>query len=113
MLRQRTKDDPAELYYQIELATTLVWLDQREEAARLVAAIEPVWKEDPRRGRSQALALFDAAMGDAKQAAAYLLGLSDRTPFVTRKTVPLDPWREKIRGAPEFVALFKEREAKK
>ena len=56
---------------------------------------------------------FYAAMGDAKQAAAYLPGLIDRTPFVTRKTVPLDPWCDKICGAPEFVALFKEPEAKK
>ncbi len=106
VLRQRIKDAPADPYYQIELATTLAWLDQREEATRLVAAIEPVWKENLLYGRPQALALFYAAMGDAKKAAAYLPELIDQTPFVTRKTIPLDPWWDKIRDAPEFVALL-------
>ncbi len=43
------------------------------------------------RPRAQALALFYPGMGDAKQAAAYLPGLIDRTPFVTRHPIPLDP----------------------
>ena len=115
VLRQRVKDAPANLYYQVELATTLAWLGQRDEAARLVAPVEAIWKEEPAlaRGGPRLLARYYAALGDATKAALYLPQVIDQTPFTSRKVMPLDPWWDKIRGAPEFEALLKEPAPKK
>ncbi len=113
VLRQRLKDDPANARYQVELATTLAWLGQREEASRLVGLIEPLWKENRNIHQDRMLARFYGALGDAKLAALYLPSAIDRTPFTSRKVIPLDPWWDKIRAAPEFEALLKESVAKK
>jgi tetratricopeptide (TPR) repeat protein len=113
VLRQRIKDDPDNMNYPVELAATLAWLGQREEAARLVGAIEPVWKEGPTPNRSRLLALYYAALGDAARAAPYLPQTIDQSPFTSRQVVPLDPWWDKIRGAPEFAAALQPAGAKK
>jgi hypothetical protein len=96
----------------VELAITLAWLDQREEAARLIGEVEPLWKEQPTLGSSRLLALYYAALGDAARAVPYLRASVDGNVFTSRKVIPLDPSWEKIRGQPEFEALLKE-EAKK
>ena len=107
VLRQRLKDDPANAVYQVELAITLAWLEQREEAARLMAVVEPAWREEPRLFRSRRLLpLYYAATGDAAKAAAYLSETMDRTVFMSRKAIALDPWWDKVRGAPEFQAAL-------
>ena len=113
VLRQRLKDEPGNLRYLIELASTLAWLGQRDEATRLAGLVEPLWKEAPTFYSARLLALFYAAMGDAKNSVAYLKGNVDQTVFSSRKVIPLDPWWDKVRGQPEFEALLKEREAVK
>jgi tetratricopeptide (TPR) repeat protein len=113
VLRQRLKDDPSNLIYQAELAITLAWLDRREEGGRLIAAIEPLWKEAPTLGGKRLLAMYYAALGDAAKAAPYLAEEIDQSVFCPRIMLPLDPIWEKIRGSPEFVALLKEPVPKK
>ncbi len=108
VLRQRLQDDPANEKYQVELAITLAWLDQREEAARIVAPIEPVWKEEFRYWRPALLARYYAALGDTAKAMPYLAQEIDQNLFTTRKVIPLDPWWDKLRGQAEFEALLKE-----
>ena len=112
VVRQRLKEEPGNNSYKVELAITLAWLDQREEAARLIGEVEPLWKEQPTLGSSRLLALYYAALGDAARAVPYLRASVDGNVFTSRKVIPLDPSWEKIRGQPEFEALLKE-EAKK
>ena len=113
VMRQRLKYEPANETHQVELAITLAWLEQREEAARLIGAVEPVWREELKRGRQELLARYHAAAGDAAKVAAYLPAAIDRTVFMSRKVIPLDPWWDKVRDAPEFVAALKEAAATK
>ena len=113
MLRQRLKGDPSNPFYQIELAITLAWLGQRDEAARLAGAVEPLWKEAAPNGAVRHLAHYYAALGDAKSAAPYLAVVLDGSPFESRKITALDPRWEKLRGQPEFEALLKTVAAKK
>ncbi len=107
VLRQRLQDDPANEKYQVELAITLAWLGQREEAARLVAPIEPVWKEEFKFWRTALLARYYAALGDIAKAMPYLAQEIDQNAFTTHKVIPLDPWWDKLRGQPVFEALLK------
>jgi len=110
-LRQRLRDDPTNEKFQVELAITLAWLGRRDEAARLVEPIEPVWREDFKFWRPSLLARYYAALGDAAKAAPYLIQEIDRNVFTSRKIISLDPWWDKLRGQPEFEALLKEASA--
>jgi tetratricopeptide (TPR) repeat protein len=112
VLRQRLTDESGNMTYQVELAITLAWLGQHEEATRLLAPVEAVWKEEPAFVRSRLLALYYGAAGDAVRAAAYLPQIIDRSPFSSRQVLPLDPWWDKLRGQPEFEALLREPVAK-
>ena len=107
VLRQRLKDDAANEISQVELAITLAWLDQREEASRLIAAIEPIWREESRRDRAPLLARYYGAAGDPVRSAEWLARALDQTVFMSRQAVPLDPWWDKVRGAPEFQTVLK------
>ncbi len=113
VLRQRLKDEPGRTPYQAELAITLAWLGQRDEAARLMGLVEPMWREAPTFRSQRTLALFYAAMGDAKKTVPYLAAEIDQSVFTSRKVIPLDPWWDKIRHQPEFEAMLKAAEAKK
>jgi tetratricopeptide (TPR) repeat protein len=112
-VRERLRSDPNNQLLTYELATTLAWLGRNEEAARLIEPIEAAWREEPTRPRNRNLASFYAALGDAAKAAPYLNAGLDGGVFFTRKVVPLDPWFDKIRGAPEFAAAIKEKPAPK
>ena len=107
VLRQRVKDAPGDMICQMELAITLAWLGQHDEATRLLTPIEAVWREDPRFSRSRLLALYYGAVGDAAKAAIYLPQVIDRAPFSSRKLMPIDPWWYKLRSQPAFETLLK------
>ena len=113
VLRARLKDEPANNTYKVELAVTLAWLDQREEAARLIGEVEPLLKEQPTLWSARMLALYYAALGDAARAVPYLRSRLDENVFTSRKVIPLDPSWDKLRGQPEFEALLKEPAARK
>ncbi len=113
VLRQRLKDDPANRTYQAELAITLAWRDQREEAVQLIDAIEPLWKEAPTLSSARLLAMYYAALGNATKAAPHLEQVVDRNVFASRKAIPLDPFWDKIRGRPEFESAVRQAGAKK
>ncbi len=112
VLRARLKDEPANNAYKMELAVTLAWLDQREEAARLIGEVEPLLQEQPTLWGVRLLALYYAALGDAARAVPYLRSRLDENVFTSRKVIPLDPAWDKLRGQPEFEALLKEPRAK-
>jgi tetratricopeptide (TPR) repeat protein len=96
------------------LAATVAWLGRSDEAAKLMAPIESVVKESPPRLfgfapdhlRVLFLAYYHAGLGDAARAAPYLRSLLNRRELLTDKTLPLDPWWDKIRRDPEFKALL-------
>jgi tetratricopeptide (TPR) repeat protein len=112
VLRARLQDDPTNIAYKLELAGTLAWLDQREEAARLIGEVEPLLKEQPTVWSTRLLAFYYAALGDAARAVPYLRTRLDENVFTSRLVVPLDPSWDKLRGQPEFEALLKEPRAK-
>ena len=107
MLRARLQAEPGNNELKAELATTLAWLDQREEAARVMGEVEPLWKEQPTVWSPRWLAIYYAALGDSPRAAPYLVAVLDKNIFTTRRMVPLDPIWDKLRGQPEFEALLK------
>jgi len=107
VLRRRLHDQPDNTQYQAELAISLAWLGQREAAARIIGAVEPLWQEAPPFWSAETLARYYGAAGDAKRAAPYLAAALDHSPFWSRRIVPLDPWWDKLRGRPEFDALLK------
>ena len=58
-----------------------------------------------------ALHLYEIAavtVGEAAQAAPYLRAGLNTQVFLTTKTLPRDPWFDKLRGQPEFEALLKD-----
>ena len=97
----------------IEDAITLAWFGRTVEAANTNAPVESAWREELSASRARLLAQYYAAMGDATGAAPYVRRGIDTYAFFTRKTIPLDPWWDKIRGAPEFEAALKDAGAKK
>ena len=107
VMRRRVRDQPDDMRYQAELAITLAWLGRRDEAAKIIAMVEPLWREAPTFWTPETLALYYGAMGDAKRASPYLKATIDRSPFWSRRVMPLDPWWDKLRGQPEFDALVK------
>ena len=113
VVRARLRDDPNNQVLASELATTLVCLGLTGEAAQTLAPIEAAWSEELNPPRARLLAQYYAAVGDAGKAAPYLRRGLDAGVFFTRKTIALDPWWDKIRGAPEFEVLLKEPMGKK
>ncbi|MBI5692772.1 MAG: TIR domain-containing protein [Verrucomicrobia bacterium] len=107
VLRGMLREDPHHQFGTLELATTLAWLGRTEEAAGLLRPIEAAWREELVAQRARGLAHFYAAAGDAPRTIEYLRRSLDTSVFVTRKTVPLDPWWDKVRGSPEFAALLR------
>ena len=110
--RARLRDNPNTQFTEMEIAATLAWLGRTDEAAREVAPIEAAWREELQPARARMLALYSAAVGDAAKAVPYLRAGLDSNVFLTTKTLPLDPWFDKLRGQPEFEALLKEPAAK-
>ena len=97
-------------------ATTLARLGRPEEAAREIAGYEATAREQtgPTTGvpPQVALAFFYAAMGDAPKAVTYARAALNRTHFISDYTFALDPQWDKVRAAPEFVALQAEANAR-
>ena len=107
VLRQLLKEDPANKVHQVELAATLAWLDQNDQAEQLVALVEPLWKEDLSGRRILLLALYYAARGDVTKATPYLtLALNGNSRSITTHTLRLHPWWDKLRRQPEFEKLL-------
>jgi len=107
VLRRLLKEDPANQVHQIELAATLAWLDQNDQAEQLVALVEPLWKEDLSSRRIRLLALYYAARGDVTKATPYLtLALNGNSQAITTHTLRIHPWWDKLRRQPEFEKLL-------
>jgi Flp pilus assembly protein TadD len=105
VLRREVQDHPNDVFYQIQLATTLAWLDRREEAAREIAPGESAWREQMNPSHAVHLAQYYAALGDTAGAVPLLRLSVDRVPFTSKWMLKLHPWWDKLRGQPEFEAL--------
>ncbi|WP_415910863.1 TIR domain-containing protein [Oleiharenicola sp. Vm1] len=110
VLRQRLRDRSTEIE-QAKLATTLAWLGEDEEAARIMAPIETAWREDLTKPRARDLARYYAARGDAARAVPYLREVVGFSSFITPALLALDPNWDKLRGQPEFEQLLAEEQA--
>jgi tetratricopeptide (TPR) repeat protein len=106
LLRERIRLDPKSETYRVQLARTLAWLGRAEEAAREIAPIEAAWVEQLSPSRAHALARHFAALGDGPKTMRYLREVVNRSVIRTDKEVRLDPFLDRVRGAPEFEALF-------
>lgn len=112
VLRQRLRELPSQQREHAMLAITLAWQDRAEEAARELAPIETLWKEQMGPGSARWLALFYAGQGDAARAVPYLRLAINRMNLVTDYTLLIDPWWQKLRGKAEFEALVAEAKAR-
>ena len=106
MLRARLRDDLGNQEIVMEIAITLAWMGRADDAAREAGPLEAAWREELTDRRARTLALYYAALGDATKAAPYLRRGLNTEVFFTSKTLPLDPWWDKLRGQPEFEALL-------
>ncbi|MBI4624472.1 MAG: TIR domain-containing protein [Verrucomicrobia bacterium] len=112
VLRQRLREHAESTGDQALLATVLGWLGRTEDAAREIASFEATAREQPSVANAIPLAKFYASVGDAAKTLPYLRRALNKQPAITYKTVPLDPWWDKLRGQPEFEALLAETKAR-
>ncbi len=106
VLRERVRATPDDWFNQAGLGVTLAWLGARDEATRIMAPLGSVARESPQSLRTLYLAYYHAGLGDAPGAVEWLQRILDRRELVTSKTLPFDPWWDKVRGAPEFQTLL-------
>ena len=105
-LRERMRADPKSESYRVQLALTLAWLGRAEDAARELAPIEAAWREQLTPFRALELAQHYAALGDGANAVRYLRQGVNRVVQYTDQNIRLDPFLDKVRDTPEFVALL-------
>jgi Flp pilus assembly protein TadD len=105
-LRKRVQDHPNDLNYQVQLATTLAWLDRLDEAAQKFAPVESTWREQPTPNHAFGLARYYAALGDSTRAVPLLRSSLEVVPSGSKWMLKLYPWWDKLRGQPEFDALL-------
>jgi hypothetical protein len=100
-VRERLRETPGALREQLELAVTLAWLGQAEETARVAPMANGV-------GPTRLMAYCYAGLGDAARAVPQIRQAINQGVWLTDWTLPLEPWWDKIRNAPEFAALLAE-----
>jgi tetratricopeptide (TPR) repeat protein len=109
VLRERVKADPQNLDLRLKLAVTLAWMDEPDRAREELKGIESAWREQLNADRAWDLASFHAASGNAAEAVPLLKQALHVGPGIAPLTVTqlkLDPWWDRIRGAPEFQDLI-------
>ena len=112
VLQQRLRDqtdDPRDSAY---LAITLVWLGHLDEAAQKIAPFEATTREQQpsllQIVQLTQLAQYYASLGDASKAVPIIRQVLNQRLALTDWTLNFDPWWDKVRGKPEFEALFAE-----
>jgi TolB-like protein/Flp pilus assembly protein TadD len=110
LLRRRLAQDAQNLEDTLMLATTLVWLQQEDEARRLAAPVELAWQEQLSRRQGELLAVHYAARRDGEKVAQYLRAVAHKQTAiqVTKIALRLDPCWDPVRGQPAFEALLAE-----
>jgi len=100
VLRQRLHDDPNnKRRYSSQLAMTLAWLGRTEEATQWIAPLQSAAHDELTIDRSDDLARYYGALGDAGETVFYL-----RKYVWSAGNLRFDPWWDKVRAAPEFQA---------
>jgi tetratricopeptide (TPR) repeat protein len=106
VLRKRIREHPELERYRAQLAMTLAWLGRPDEANQEMAPLEAAWREQLDGYYSEWLARYYAALGDKPRAVAYIRPWVDIRFKLTRWSLRLDPWWDKLRDDPEFDALL-------
>jgi tetratricopeptide (TPR) repeat protein len=112
VIRARLLARPGDLLTQLQLAITLAWLERADGLAALTATVDGAARESTAWPFRQAAARFHAGRGDAAQAVFYLRQIVNARNHLADRTLPLDPWWDKLRGQPDFEALLAEARAR-
>jgi hypothetical protein len=112
VVRARLQAQPGDLLTKLQHAVTLAWLERADLLAALTATVDGAARESNAWQVRQAAARFHAGRGDAAQAVVYLRQVVNLRNHLADRTLPLDPWWDKLRGKPEFEALLAEAKAR-
>jgi len=111
VLRQKLRDDSDDAsktrHYTLQLATTLVWLGRREEAAKLAAPMEAATRDGLPFDLAPDLARYYLALGDARRAM-----VCGRAMHLHPYELKYDPWWAPVRNMAEYEQFFRELAAK-
>jgi serine/threonine protein kinase len=91
---------------QPRLATALVRLGRLEEAEKEIHSYEATYREQPKAEKALMLAMYYAALADAKKAVPFLRDALNRWSGVSYPLLKLHPWWDNLRGQPEFDELL-------
>jgi tetratricopeptide (TPR) repeat protein len=112
-IERRLKEDTCSglhPHLRVQLATTLAWMGELEEARRQVRLVEAEWKgRELTAARSRELAGYYAATGDAAKAIPLLehaLAADSGPGGLTLNLLRLDPWWDKLREHTDFQRRF-------
>jgi Flp pilus assembly protein TadD len=112
IMRARLQARPGDLLTKLQHAVTLAWLERTDGLAAHAATVDGAARESTTWPVRQAAARFHAGRGDAAQAVFYLRQVVNTRNHLADRTLPLDPWWDKLRGQPEFEALLAEARAR-
>jgi len=111
VLREKLRDDSDDAFktrhYALQLATTLVWLGRREEAAKLAAPVEAVTRDGLPGDIAADLARYYLALGEARRAM-----VCGRAMHLHPYELKYDPWWAPVRKMAEYEQFFRELAAK-
>ncbi len=112
ILRERLREKPTDVAERGRLSVTLVWLGRGAEAAAEIATLDGAAREVNDWTLNVLAAQLYAGLGDAAKAVPFLRKALNVRYTLTDRTLPLDPWWDKLRGQPEFEALLAEAKAR-
>jgi hypothetical protein len=112
ILRERLREKPTDVAERGRLSVTLAWLGRGAEAAADIATLDGAAREVNNWALNLAAAQLYAGTGEAAKAVPFLRKALNVRYVLTDRTLPLDPWWDKLRGQPEFEALLAEAKAR-
>jgi tetratricopeptide (TPR) repeat protein len=112
VLRERLREKPTDVAERGRLSITLAWLGRGAEAAADIATLDGAAREVNNWALNLAVAQLYAGTGEAAKAVPFLRKALNVRYVLTDRTLPLDPWWDKLRGQPEFEALLAEAKAR-
>ena len=112
VLRERLHETPDAQREQSQLAVTLAWLGNADQAKSLAAPLEAIAEETNDISLNVELARTYSGLRDANRAVPFLRRALNRTGRHTDHTLLLDPWWIPLRGQPAFEALLTEARAR-
>jgi tetratricopeptide (TPR) repeat protein len=111
-LRTLLQATPNDLQHKLRLGVTLAWLGRTSEQAADAAILESVAKESNSPFVWHLAAQYYAGLGDAPRAVPYLRRVLNFRDTLSDRTLPFDPWWDKLHRTPEFETLLAEAKAR-